>query len=951
MAASLGTIRGQMVLDVKQAIAAYTAVRLANLNTVTALHTGAGALMAAGASFGIFGGLVLAGFKVAADAAADFERQLSYFGAVTASTEEQMDAVRLKALQLGEDTIYSAGQIVDSFVELGKAGVTAEQIIGGVGEAVANLGAAADLPLDTAANIIMAAVQTFRLSAEDAVGVADMLAGAANASIIEVQDLGVSLKYAGGVAASFGIGLEETIDALGLLGTYGIRGSTAGTSLRQILVSLTGATGPATQKLKELGIITEDGTNKFFDAAGSAKPLAEIFQILQDATAGMGDAQRTATLKTIFQNRALAAAIALTKEGSAGFAEMNAEISKTTAAEVAAERLNNLSGDLEILRGNLETLAISQGSTFQDFLRGLVQGITDVIQWFADLDEGTQATIIKIVGIVAAVSIVVGALGLFAGAIMNVVALAIQLAPALSLLSKGITLVAGGFRALGMLMLTNPIGLIITAVIALVAGFIYLWNNVEGFRNFWIAVWDHIVTAFNAVVAWFQGIPAWWNELWTGVGQTVSTIWNNILAFFQSIPQRILNFFLNFTLPGLLIQHWDSIWGTIQTVWNNILNFFRELPGNIANFFSELPGKVGYWIGYMAGTVIRLLIEWGTNAWNTITDTWNNVLNFFKELPGKAEAFFIDMAVRILTWLIKTYNDARQKASDILNAIISFLQQLPGRVATFFTNVYNNVRDWMTNAYNQARQRASDILTGVVSFIQQLPGRILEFFTNIYNNIVNKFNDAKDRALDIAKNIYNGVRDAINGLPRLVTGIFNRVVDAIKGVVRRAFNAVRDFANGLWEGFKKGLGIASPSYIEHAIWAITGVLDEETQRMRGQVRAIQGLGNRINDIGAGMGDGFTDNMEAQIATVEQYLAQVAAQRDQLAAIGSTSTAALSTPSALGIGLEPLVINEGNTVTLDVEWNAAPNDEISTARQVKSLLGKSSTILGDELEGE
>src|SRR5690606_20485740 len=105
-----------------------------------------------------------------------------------------------------------------------------------------------------------------------------------------------------------------------------------------------------------------------------------------------------------------------------------------------------------------------------------------------------------------------------------------------------------------------------TAVIALVAGFIYLWNNVEGFRNFWIAVWDHIVTAFNAVVAWFQGIPAWWNELWAGVGQTVSTIWNNILAFFQSIPQRILNFFLNFTLPGLLIQHWDSIWGTIQTV-------------------------------------------------------------------------------------------------------------------------------------------------------------------------------------------------------------------------------------------------------------------------------------------------------------------------------------------------------------------------------------------------
>src|ERR1044071_5958178 len=244
-----------MILDVKQALASYTAARAAHVSTVTALSTGAGALTSVGQGMAVAGAGLAVGIGVAVNAAADFERKLDYFGAVSNSTQEEYDAIRQKALELGKDTIYSAGQIADSFVELGKAGVSATDIIGGVGEGVAALGAAADIPLDTAATIITSAVQSFGLGADQAVEVADKLAGAANASIVDVQDLGVSLKYAGGVASALGIQFDDVNTALALLGKYGIRGSTAGTSLRQTLISLGGATAKAEGELKALGII------------------------------------------------------------------------------------------------------------------------------------------------------------------------------------------------------------------------------------------------------------------------------------------------------------------------------------------------------------------------------------------------------------------------------------------------------------------------------------------------------------------------------------------------------------------------------------------------------------------------------------------------------------------------------------------------------------------------
>lgn len=925
MESSLGTVKGQMILDVKQALASYTAARAAHVSTVTALSTGAGALTSVGQGMALAGAGLAVGIGVAVNAAAEFERKLDYFGAVSNSTQEEYDAIRQKALELGKDTIYSAGQIADSFVELGKAGVSATDIIGGVGEGVAALGAAADIPLDTAATIITSAVQSFGLGADKAVEVADKLAGAANASIVDVQDLGVSLKYAGGVASALGIQFEDVNTALAILGKYGIRGSTAGTSLRQTLISLGGATAKAEGELENLGIIMEDGSNRFFNADGSAKTLAETFQILGEATAGMTDQAKLASFKKIFQTRALPTVIALTKEGAAGFDQMAASINKTTAADVAAKRLDNLSGDIEVLKGNVETLAIEAGSQLQEFARGVVQGLTQVIQFFSNLSPEMQKTIITTLAWIAGILLVVGILGMFAGAVLNIIGIIIQLGPVLTLVGKGIGILATGFRALGVAMMANPIGLIIGLIGLLVAAFIYLWNNNEGFRQFWINLWEVIKSAAMAVWEWFKGLPAFFSAMWTSIQTFTQTVWNNILNFFRAIPGAIMTFFLNFTLPGLLIKHWDSIWGAIQTAWGAIMTFFAELPGNLANFFATLPERVGYFIGLMVGTALKFLIDFSISAAQTIQDWYDNTISWFQKLPGRVTTFMTNLYNSAILWLTKLTLQAIIWVVKAYQGITGWFEKLPGRVTTFFTNLYNSVTTWMAKAALRAIIEATKLVTGIQRWWAALPGRIASWFQQAYNNVVRWMTSSRDRAVDGAADMANGIADWVGNIPGAVAGAFQQVYNTVIGWISSGYQAALNFGSSLWEGFKDGMGIHSPSYIEEAMFQVVETMDKETGKFRTQVRDLQGLGNHLTEIGNSLsfGDGLNvDQIAKEISSAQAYqaqLASLAASTNFGASVGVTTTEAVTLDS-IDRTLRLLASRPQKVVNQEVEIN-------------------------------
>lgn len=918
MAESLGTIRGQMTLDVKQALTSYTAARKAHISTVTALHTGAGAMIQAGVGITAVGTAMVGGLLAAVSAAAQFEKKLDFFAAVSGATQKEYEAVSAKALQLGQDTVYSATQIADSFIELGKSGIKAKDIVDGVGAAVAYLGAAADIPLDTAANIITAAVATFSLGAGQAVKVADLLAGAANASTVDVQDLGLSLKYAGGTAASLGIPFKDVNVALALLGKYGIRGSTAGTTLRTMLLSLQGATPKATAVLRDLGIITKDGANKFFDAQGKIKPMSQILQVLQDATSGLSDAQKTNAFRVVFLKTAMSGVIDLAKEGSAGFDKFASAIDKVSAGDVAAKRLDNLAGDIEILRGNLDTLAVQAGGSFQMLARDVVQSITKMLQSFSDLPKGFQSTILKVLGVVGIILILVGTFGILAGGILNIIALTIQMKLAFGfikgvLLAYRASIIAATVAQTGfnVALIANPIGLVVLAIAAIVAAIVALIVYYKEITNFiannpWVKFVAPFLGILGLILVFIPTLIQKFQELWPAI----QVVWENITKFIGEAVTNISNFFAQ--VPTMLhsffvqpfIDAFNNIQSFITTVWTAITTgiqnfvtsasaFFAALPSNILAFFTALPGMIGYALGFLLGTIVRWVILIGTFLVTSFFNMVNSVTAFFYALPGNIASFFTLIYTNIVNAVTLTFTWLLTNVPLIISNVVNFFRDLPTNIIVFFVQLYTGAVIWFNQLRNNVIRIAAEIFNGIVQWVRGIPAAVVTFFQQVVTNVTNTFNQARNKAIEIALGIYNGIRDAINGIPALVGGIFKNVFDAISGLVRRAFNAMRDFAAGLWKGFKDGLGIHSPSYIEHAMWAITGVIDDETKNLRKQVRVIQGLGNGISEVGNNLGNGFGNNLSAGMTDL---YAQVAAANGLQASVALGTT---GLPSGVG----------------------------------------------------
>jgi TP901 family phage tail tape measure protein len=935
MAGSLGTIAGTVRLDVSTAIAAF-----ATLRTASAASTGA--LTTAGTRLSTFGkvatgaGLALvAAFAVAINKAAEFEKKMDYFGAVNNATADQMEKVRKKALELGRTSQYSANQIADAFVEMGKAGVSVTDITDGMAQAVVNLASAADIDLARATNIVTSQIQAYDLTAKDAAHVTNLLAGAANASIVDVEDLGVSLKYVGGVAHALGISFDSTIDALSLLGKAGLKGSTAGTSLRQIMVSLAGGTNKAKGELEDLGIITKDGTNLFFDATGKAKSLAEVFQILQDHTRGLTQKEQLMAFRTIFNNRALAAAEILTKNGAKGFASMNAEISKTTAADVAAKRMDNLSGDIKKLKGNIDTLLIQAGTPFQNFLRGIVQSITRVVQVFARLPSGMQTGILAFIGITGVILTFLGAVALIGGTILKAAAVFKQLWAAMKLMVTITRVLTVATWEMTVAALSNPYVILAVAVVALVVAMIVLYKKSDKFRQIMDATGRGIKTGFMATVNWFKGLPKFFENLWNDIAN-----WFAVGVGWVKKNWDILAAILLGPIGGIIL-----VW---HRFGDDIVNFFASIPTRVTGalstamtavlgFLQNLPYKVGYALGFVIGTIVK----WGFDLGKAVAQAGIDMVNMFiysvTVLPMRVASILLSAYNGTIQWGKNMIMATTKAAIDTYNGVVNWFQKLPGRLAGITIDTKNRVVSGWNATLSASRNFAVNAYNAVVDWFSKLPGRIYSFVSTVNSRVISAGAAVVRSAGNFASSAYNAIYNGLVNLPSLVWDILGNVIDAFQSMVQSAYNSAKNFAGGLWDGFKKGLGINSPSYIERQMTQITQVTDQESRKLAKQVNTLQSMAGSITEKNPAR-----SIQQTSLDTIMALTRQMQEQAQVLASAASTmfpTTGTLHNSGSKGnsspdyatqalLGQRPIEVNVYNPV--------AEKTSESTAKKLRTL---------------
>lgn len=405
----------------------------------------------------VAGAVLVAGVGYAIKKFADFDAQMSNVNAALRETDENMGLLREAALEAGKSTVFSATEAAQAIEELGKAGISTEDILSGGLNGALSLAAAGNLSVADAAELAALAMQQFGLSGDQIPHVADLLAAAAGKSLGSVGDLRMALQQSGLVLNQFGVSIEDGTAALAAFASAGLIGSDAGTSLKTMLMMLANPSKEAATLMEELGINAYDATGQFVG-------LESLAGQLQSQMSGLTQAERDAALATIFGADAVRAANVLYKEGSSGIAEWGTAVNDAGyASEVAADRLDNLQGDLQTLQSSLETALIETGSGANTVLRTLVQTVTDAVNAFASLPGPVQTTLLAVAGVGGAGMLAVGGLG-------SLIVKAAETREALNELRNSTGRIGGALRGMsGFLM--GPWGLAIGAGIAILGAF------------------------------------------------------------------------------------------------------------------------------------------------------------------------------------------------------------------------------------------------------------------------------------------------------------------------------------------------------------------------------------------------------------------------------------------------------------------------------------------------
>lgn len=310
------------------------------------------------------------GTAVAMRAFLPFDDQMKAVAATTGNTGEAFDRLTEKAKELGRTTSWTATEVAAAMLNLARAGFSMQEIDASIA-GILNLARATGTDLALAANIAAGTLRAFGLEASESTRVADVLVATANGSAQTLEDLGESMKYVAPIAEEFGLSLEETSKALGVLANMQIKGSMAGISLRMAMTQLA---DPAVQKrLRSMGVEVLDLNRNLRTDFGSV--FAEIGRALQTLPTG----ERLSVLKELFDQRAMGAAAKLAKSD---FPALTAAIDHAggVAARTAAIMDSGAGGAIRLLLSAFEGLNIAIG----EVLAGPLMAISEELQdWLA----------------------------------------------------------------------------------------------------------------------------------------------------------------------------------------------------------------------------------------------------------------------------------------------------------------------------------------------------------------------------------------------------------------------------------------------------------------------------------------------------------------------------------------------------------------------------------------
>ena len=678
---------------------------------------------------------------------------------MSGATGSDFDKLRDKAREMGAKTKFSATEAADAMNYMAMAGWKTEDMLSGI-EGIMYLAAASGEDLATTSDIVTDALTAFGLTAEDSGHFADVLAAASSNANTNVSMMGKTFKYCAPVAGALGFSVEDTAEAIGLMGNAGIKASQAGTSMRSIMTNLTG-------DVKLSGAAIGDVTIATTNADGSMRSLSAILADCRVAFGGMTEAEKANNAETLVGKNAMSGFLALMNAAPEDIAKVSGAVNncKDAAKNMADTMQDNLEGQLTILKSQLQELAISFGDLLMPAVRSIVSGLQGMVDVLNAMPDGVK----QVIMIIALLAAALGPVLIIIGKVISAVGTIMTIVPKLA---GVINTVKTAFGALNAVMLANPIAIVIAAIAALVAAFVYLWNTNEEFRQFWISLWESVKE--TAIQCW-QAISAFLSQAWEAIQNTAVSVWNGIRDFFSGLWTGIQTLFTTVVnaIAGFLSGAWNAVKGTVVSVWNAISQFFTSVWNGIRNVTSVVVNG------------IRSFLQ---SAWNGIRALITTVMNGIKSV------------------VTAVWNGIRSVITRVMNGIRSVVSSVWSGIRNTISSIVNGIKNTVSNAFHAMWSGIRSTISGIYNTIRDGLGNAVNYITSLAS--------AGWRwGADIINGIVNGIRSCIGAVAGAVTDVANTIRAHLhfsvpdEGPLTDFESWMPDFMSGLAEGIEKSRGM------------------------------------------------------------------------------------------------------------------------------------------------
>lgn len=456
----------------------------------------------------------------------------------------------------------------------------------------------------------------------------------------------------------------------------------------------------------------------------------------------------------------------------------------------------------------------------------------------------------------------------------------------------------------------GPVGLVIAAIVAIGAAFVVLWNKSEGFRNFFIGLWDGIVNvasnAWQGIQNAWNGFVEWFSSLWNSVKETASNAWNSFIEKAKPVIDAIKNAWNSITefFSGL----WEGIKQIASDVWNSFLEGAQPIVEGLINvwnalteFFSTLWNGIvsvatTVWNGIVEvvtpiieaiKTAWNSLVEFFTNLWNSITEgsttAWNGFIEFLTPIVETIKGLwtgFSEFMSTIWNGIVEVATTAWNTLQPVVETVWTAIQQFIASAIEVIQNVITTGMQIVQEVWNAVWTVFTTIVQTVWTVISTVISTVLNVIAGIISAatalIQGNWSGAWEAVKGIAQTVWNGIQTVISTVINAISNIISTVLGTIQNTVTTIWNGIKDFISNAINAIKDTVINVGNSLKD----GFLNVLDSLKNGVSNAIDAVKGFFDRLWNIdlsGAGRAimEGFLGGLKSMWGAVTDFVGGIA----------------------------------------------------------------------------